>query len=615
MHMGFFLFVSENSTEKQLHDFKQMLDARNFSAWPRIKDKNGANNSGSEGFNHEYQPRSIELQSTQEKSRFNSYKDVLEMTGLGPLLKRVVDRDTENLSAHILKLDQIHFPIPIVYQLMHPHKEQSEEVIAAYKDIITVAIRWLNKNITETEQEEIAADIVKFEGQLANLTTPAFLRRNMTALLQRRTIEEIEKETSGFPLLGLLNQEFSMANITLNSTDHVCLYALEYLQKLALFLNGSVDLNTLYNFMGWRTVLSLAGFASQEFRNVSLELKKLAYGIKEEPPRWETCIGVLEKYMKELVGRVYVEKRFSSVAKSDGYDWMDNTTRKAAVAKLGKMVAKLGYPEWIMHDAYLAELFQYVGDLDTNETLISILVKFERNNKINELSLLRLPYNRTVTWHMGAAVVNAYYDRNANEMVFPAGILRDLFYQQGLPMSINLGAIGSIIAHEITHGYDDKGRQYDGFGHLSNWWTNSTLQQFNTKAKCFIEQYSNITDPDANMTLNGARIVGESIADNGGLRMAYKAFKDFQDQCEQETRLACLENVTAAQMFFISNAMVWCGAYKKEFLQAQIRYGPYAPRKYRVNTVMRNMQEFADAFKCSGDTYMNLSRNERCTLW
>ncbi|XP_050041629.2 membrane metallo-endopeptidase-like 1 [Dermacentor andersoni] len=200
-------------------------------------------------------------------------------------------------------------------------------------------------------------------------------------------------------------------------------------------------------------------------------------------------------------------------------------------------------------------------------------------------------------------------------MVYPSGILQGAFFQHGLPRSLNFGAIGAVVGHEMTHGYDDKGSQYDADGALKQWWTNETRTEFNNRAQCFVYQYSNITDKTTNMTLNGANAVGENIADNGGLRMAFKAYERLlQDECNgEDTRLPGLTHLSGKKLFFIAQAMVLCRLSRAEWLKHIIQYDTHCPSQYRVEMPMKNLEEFSTVFNCPANSSMNPPK--RCRLW
>ncbi|KAL1429268.1 hypothetical protein MTO96_016481 [Rhipicephalus appendiculatus] len=416
------------------------------------------------------------------------------------------------------------------------------------------------------------------------------------------------------PLRHLLTKEFSKVNITLFGNETVELFALEYYDKLNTFLQN-VNCTTLYNYAGLREALNWAELASEEFRNASFELKKVTSGVAAEKPRWEECVKTVNTLMTEVVSYLYVQRNFSEEAKEEESQWMDNDTKITAVGKLAKMGAKIGYPDWLLNVTYLEKLYVYVPRLQLNTSFLEIYYALYRNHWMRTLMKLGQPYNRNSEWSRGAAVVAAYYTPSSNEMVFPAGILQAPFYQRGLPRSLNFGAIGFVIGHEMTHGFDDRGGQFDADGALREWWTNKTRTEFNKRAECFISQYGNITDEKANMTLNGNNTVGENIADNGGLRIVFKAYDTFlQDECQGvDTRLPGLTNLSGKQLFFIADAMMWCSSSTVQRLKLQIQYDVHSPAQYRVNMPMKNFAEFSEVFKCSANSTMNPA--QRCTLW
>uniref|UniRef100_A0A131YKP8 Gluzincin n=1 Tax=Rhipicephalus appendiculatus TaxID=34631 RepID=A0A131YKP8_RHIAP len=294
---------------------------------------------------------------------------------------------------------------------------------------------------------------------------------------------------------------------------------------------------------------------------------------------------------------------------------MDNDTISAAEEKLKKMISKIGYPSWLLNTTYLDELYKYVPNLNISSSFLDMASYIDANNWKRQLSHLGQKYDAESVWIVGPAIVNAFYNPSANEMVYPSGILQGAFYQYGLPRSLNFGAIGMVVGHEMTHGFDDTGSQFNADGALKQWWTNETRTKFNDKAKCFIEQYGNITDEEANMTINGVNTVGENIADNGGLRMAYKAYERLlEGECGgEDTRLPGLEHLSGRQLFFIGEAMVWCTRMRKERRQHLIQYDPHSPDYLRVNIPMQNMEEFSTVFNCPANSTMNASN--RCVLW
>ncbi|XP_070381355.1 neprilysin-1-like isoform X2 [Dermacentor albipictus] len=526
--------------------------------------------------------------------------DVLKDIPIYTLFPFYVDRDVQNLTSYVIQIDQLRFKTVGRNQLIHPNASTNVNITTAYKKVVKTALRLMKPNFSEDVLSGLADTLVHFEGQLANLTTPPEERRNLLDIYERTTIGELQKNFTQIPLLHMLNKRFSLVNITLTENETVELYAKEYYSKLDQFLQ-CVDCNTLFNFAGLREILGWAASASESFRNASFELEQVSSGIRVEKARWKTCVDTMNEMMPEIVGYLYVLQNFRQEAKEEVEDlvkrlmttfnetiqnntWMDSQTRSAAQDKLAKMGSKIGYPKWQLNVTYLEQLYKQVPNLNLSSSFLDMSYYISENNDMRKLLMLRQPYDKENVWSRGgAAVVNAFHKKDSNEMVFPSGILQGVMYQYGLPRSLSFGAIGMVVGHEMTHGFDDRGSQYDAEGRLQQWWTNETRKKFNDKAKCFIEQYGNITDEEANMTLNGKNSVGENIADNGGIRMAYKAYERLlQEECRgEDTRLPGLTNLSGKQLFFIAEAMVWCSRYRKERRQSQIQYDPHSPEKYR----------------------------------
>ncbi|KAK8755131.1 hypothetical protein V5799_002162 [Amblyomma americanum] len=563
------------------------------------------------------------------KGMFQNCTQVLNTTGYFPVLTVNVGRDVKMLNSNVIGLDQIDFGVGR-NQIIHPEKEENKKIIDAYKQLIKTALRFMRPNISETNLTELSEELVNFEGQLANLTAPPEERRDFMQIYNRVTIGELQKNFTHVRLLDLLQKQFSRANITLCDNETVELYALKYYQRLNYFLECA-DANTLYNYAGLRIMLSFGNHVSKEIRNASFELSKAKTGVVEDKQRWEKCVDIVNDAMPEIVGLLYVQHKFSKEAKKEvedlarrliavfnetlqEADWMDNDTREAAEQKLIKMGRKIGYPDWLYNMSYLEELYRYVPQLHINCSFAEMMRWTSNNRWVREMLKLRKPYDNEAEWLVGPAIVNAFYNPTSNEMVYPSGILQGVFYTYGLPRSINYGAIGMVVGHEMTHGFDDTGSQFDADGALKQWWTNDTRAHFEEKAKCFEYQYGNITDPEANMTLNGKNTVGENIADNGGLRLAFGAYERLLEEgSENDTRLAGLEEFSGQQLFFLANAMVWCSKTRKESLQQEIQYDTHSPDHYRVNIPMANLESFSSTFGCAANSTMNFT--ERCTLW
>ncbi|XP_049514803.1 neprilysin-1-like [Dermacentor silvarum] len=566
-----------------------------------------------------------------KRSKALNSTDVLIQTRISTVLSPSVSRDFQNLSAYTIQLDQLQFPMVGRNQLINQTTNYSKPIIAAYKNVIQVAMKFMKPDLGDSELNELSDRLLAFERKLANMTAPPEERRDTMKIYHRTTIDELERKFSYVPIRALLQNEFCRVNITLAHNETVELFALEYYKKLNEFLRCA-DTDTLYNYAGLRRILKWAATGSQAFRNASLELRKAKAGVRVEKPRWQLCVDSVNAAMAESVGYIYVQRKFSHEAKEEAEDlarrimatfneslqtlkWMDNKTRAAAEKKLSKMGTKIGYPDWLFNTTYIEERYKFVPNLPLKAPYGEMMHSIAKNNWKREMLKLRRPYDKDAEWLVGAAVVNAFYNPNSNEMVFPSGILQGVFYEHGLPRSINFGAIGMVVGHEMTHGFDDQGSQFNAEGALKQWWTNETRTEFTKRTKCFVDEYGNITDKKANMTLNGKNTVGENIADNGGLRMAFEAYNQLlkKEYKNVDTRLKGLENVSGKQLFFISNGMVWCSLTRPEYLKQQIQYDPHSPGPYRINVPMSNMKAFSETFNCPANSTMN--RTNRCSLW
>ncbi|KAL1469247.1 hypothetical protein MTO96_004957 [Rhipicephalus appendiculatus] len=525
-------------------------------------------------------------------SWLHNVSQTLEVTGMNPILSLYISRDVQELNSNVIQLDQARFMRLGRNQLLDPYSDNNKKITEAYKKLLEVVIKFVRPNITEAELLTVVCDIMVLERELANLTASPEERRNTFEIYHRTTISELECNYTNIPLLKLLNKEFSKANITVNDNETLEMYGLSYYKKLNELL-PNINPVTLYNYAGARTALSWAADLSSGYRNASFELSKVAWGVHSEVERWTRCISFLGGGLQHVIDYLYVRKKFTIQAKQQveeyvgnikdvfrkelqNSSWMDKNTREAAVTKLDKMGLKIGYPDHIMNMTFLQESYKYVPELNSSLHFTQMWIYISYNNKIKWLQKLRLPYDPN-SWVVRAAVVNAFYNPDTNDMLYPSAILQGLFYQHGLPSSINYGSLGSIIGHEITHGFDDEGSQYNAEGRLQDWWSNATRSTFTKKADCFVKQYGNITDRRANMTLNGRNTVGENIADNGGVRMAFKAFTDLKE----DIRLEGLTHIPGKQMFFIAHSMVWCKLTTEASLRMMIQYDPHSPTQYR----------------------------------
>jgi endothelin-converting enzyme/putative endopeptidase len=271
----------------------------------------------------------------------------------------------------------------------------------------------------------------------------------------------------------------------------------------------------------------------------------------------------------------------------DTLDWMSAPTKAKAKAKLHAVADKIGYPD---HFRDYGKLDVKRGDAYGNAQRAAT---FENLRQIDKIGT---PVDRG-EWGMSPPTVDAYYNPSMNDINFPAGILQSPMYDPSAPDAVNYGHIGGVVGHELTHGFDDEGRQFDGAGNLADWWTAADGQKFDQKAQCTVDEYSSFVAVD-DVHVNGKLTLGENTADNGGLRLAYQAFLADAQRKHLDLAQKQADGYTPVQEFFLGHGQNWCGDTRPEQLRLQVQTDPHSPRQFRVNGVVRNMPEFGKAFGC-----------------
>jgi endothelin-converting enzyme/putative endopeptidase len=353
-----------------------------------------------------------------------------------------------------------------------------------------------------------------------------------------------------------------------------------------------------------------------EFVNENFDFfSKTLQGTKELRPRWKRCVGYTNSALGEVVGQVYVQQTFGAegkertlamvgaLEKALGEDiksspWMGADTKTQALVKLQAITNRIGYPDkW--RDYSSLQIVR--GDALANSQRASQNDMQRRLNKIGK------PLDKR-DWDYPPMTVNANYDPNQNNITFPAGILQPPFYDSRADVALNFGGIGAVIGHELTHGFDDEGSQFDAEGNLRDWWTADDKKQFEERTGCIKDQYANFVAVD-DLKLNGKLTLGENTADNGGLRIAYMAMLNTFAGKEP----APIDGLSAEQRFFLGWANVWCQNRTDAIARMLVTIDPHSPPKYRVNGTVSNMPEFREAYHCAATAPM-VNQNA-CRVW
>jgi len=384
-------------------------------------------------------------------------------------------------------------------------------------------------------------------------------------------------------------------------------------------LNEAVNRESLTDwkaYLRWHLVHADARHLSSAFLNEDFAFYgKTLRGQQELQPRWKRCTQAVDGYLGEALGQAYVEKYFSPDAKQqalkmvkeiqaameqdiNSLTWMSPATKEQALVKLHAMANKIGYPDkWRDYSKLEIVRGDELGNVERAR-------QFEFNR---QLAKIGKPVDRG-EWDMTPPTVNAYYNPQMNDINFPAGVLQPPAFDPSSDAAPNYGDTGGTIGHELTHGFDDEGRQFDAQGNLRDWWTADDGKEFVKRASCISDQYSTYTIID-DIKINGKLTLGEDVADLGGLILAYMAWKeDTQGQ-----RLEPIEGLTPEQRFFVGYGQSWCGQTRDETKRLRATVDPHSPEKYRTNGVVSNMPEFQEAFHCKAGSPM-VNQN-RCRVW
>jgi predicted metalloendopeptidase len=372
-------------------------------------------------------------------------------------------------------------------------------------------------------------------------------------------------------------------------------------------------------YLRWHLIRSSAPALSSKFVDENFNFYgRTLTGAKEIQPRWKRCVSATDRNLGEALGQKYVEKLFPPEAKARAHEmvenlvaalhsdietlpWMSDPTRRQALAKLAAMNLKIGYPDkWRDYSAYQVARDSYVANLQRGSAF-----EFHR-----ELAKIDKPVDRT-EWGMSPPTVNAYYNANMNEIVFPAGILQPPFFDANADDALNYGGIGAVIGHEMTHGFDDQGAQYDAQGNLHNWWTAEDLKNFKERTACVEKQFDSFVVA-ADLHENGKLVLGESIADLGGLTIAHMAFdRTLAGKAEPPK----IDGFTAEQRFFLSFARIWSTTARPEYERMMTTVDPHPLPRFRAAGALLNTLDFGKAFSCQAGDAMVKPANQVCKIW
>ncbi|XP_052789868.1 endothelin-converting enzyme homolog isoform X2 [Mya arenaria] len=544
--------------------------------------------------------------------------------GFSPLFSMSVSTDEYNNSQYKIKFDQSGLTLGDRREYFSNHSNYADLKAAFIQfgvDVVT-----LLGGETDGLKESIG-DIYDFEQRLAQIQMSKESLLDPVKNYHNMTLQTFQSSLMGewLSLDSYMRGIFDGLDSDVTMETVVIVYTPDYFLKLQDVIKKTSE-EVLANYLVWHAVESLMGYLPKPFQDASLKLEKVENGVKELPPRWKRCLTKVTSALGFATGALYVQKHFKSSSKQDVQElfdevrsaflsnlddlaWMDDTTRDYAREKARASGSMLGYPEYITDTKLLDEHYENLTLVEGKffESRIAIGIHGRQKN---------LQHYGTVPdkteWEMYPTEVNGYYSPDFNHIAFPAGILRPPLYNPTSPKSFNFGSFGMICGHELTHGFDNKGRFFDKDGNMRTWWTDKSSQKFKDFSQCYVDFYSNFTVEGTH--LNGETTLSENIADNGGMKMAYLAWRAWKDKHGGGDSLD-LPGVTYTpdQMFFIGMAQLWCTHYTPEYMQQAILTDVHSIAKFRVVGTMPNSKYFAEAFQCPSGSSMN--PEHKCKVW
>jgi len=454
-----------------------------------------------------------------------------------------------------------------------------------------------------------AATVLRMETALAKATLSRVDKRDPYKLYHKMTPADLQKLAPGFDWSGYLDGMGVGGVATLNVTEP------EFFKAVDAELQ-SEPLENWKVYFRWHVVSGSAEFLSKPFVDEDFDFySRYLRGVAEQKPRWKRCVGDVDQLLGEALGQEFVARTFSEKTKQetvrmteliekamateiDGLDWMSPETKKQALVKLQGIRNKVGYPEkWRDYSSVRIT----PADFFANDRSAAA---FEVHRELNKIGK---PVDRN-EWGMTPPTVNAYYNPQMNDINFPAGVLQPPLYDPKLDDAPNYGNTGSTIGHELTHGFDDEGRQFDAAGNLKDWWTAGDAKRFEEKINCVRDQFAQYVVVD-DIKINSKLTSGEDLADLGGTLLAYMAWRE----ATKEMKLEAVGGFTPEQRFFIGFAQWACANTRPEELRLNAITDPHSPEKYRINGIVSDLPEFGRAFGCKAGQPM--VRKEACKVW
>jgi len=535
----------------------------------------------------------------------------LHRAGLGVPLGIFADQDAKDATQVILQIAQGGLTLPDrEYYLSDEGKnpEIRQRYLGHLRKMLALA------GLPPARVESDAAAVEDLEKKLAATHWTRTELRDPNRVYNRVDRAGLEKLAPAFPWPRFFEGLGYPALTAVNATTP------KFVEEVGkLFASAPIDAWKAY--LRWRLLSTMAASRAlpKAFVDEGFSFESASFsGAKELRSRWKHCVSETDDALGFALGETYVRLHFGAQGKERttrlvgeieramgadlaGLAWMDAATRAKADEKLAKVMNKVGYPD--------AERDYSSMEVRRDSFFQNVLAagRFETRRQLDKIGK---PVDRK-EWLMTPPTVNAYYNPSLNEMVFPAGVLQPPFWNPAAPEPVNYGAIGMVVGHELTHGFDDEGRQFDAYGNLTDWWTPEVSKGFDQRAQCVVEQFD-AYEPIPGTKLNGKLTLGEDIADLGGLKLAYAAWQAARQGRPAEPPVL---GFTPEQQFFLGFAQSWCTKSRDESVRLRAQTDPHAPPRFRVDGPLSNLPQFADAFGCKAGSAMVRPPGKRCEVW
>lgn len=569
------------------------------------------------------------LKKIRNVDEFSGFISALHAYGFSTFFDMGISSDQKDPDINVIYLGQSGLGLP--------SKEyyEEEETLAEYEKVINqMFTNYFEENHEKTNLGKL---VVEFEKKLAKVTVPSQDMQDPKATYNEFTIKKLNKDYPSINWTKYFKSRFKGIDDQglINDDTLVIVNAPTFFEGLTKLIDQKeLDVESIIYYIYWNVIRVYGKYLNEEFQEPLKKLRKILTGVQIDPPRYEYCVRIVDGMMGMAASKLFIEKAFAGDSKEAAektieyikeamnfripqMTWLDRKTRNLAIQKVFALTNKIGYPDFVLKPNEVRDEYANL-EISDSDFFVNIVNSNTWDIEKN-LKDIKKKVDRS-KWEMTPQTVNAYYNPPLNEIVFPAGILQTPFFNSKDPYYLNYGGIGAVVGHELTHAFDNNGRQYDFKGRLNDWWSNSTLEEFTKLTQCFIDQYESFTIEDKKgkkYHVNGKLTLGENLADNGGLARAYEAWKISLEKDEASKShnqyLPGLSQYTFDQLFYISFGQIWCSKSRPESAVQRIRTDPHSPPQHRVNGAVSNSEHFAQTFACAKDAPMNPEK--KCSIW